>query len=309
MRRLHREVRDQEHRGGRRPAVPARRRATSSNCGCGRTSRGWCAAPGTWRVSRICARCGCGGGRTRSGSAGTASPRAAATRPRSPRCAGRATSTQLARAHGGERRDPWGRPMSEGACRAAALGVHRHRLPHARGRLARRDGRRARARAAPRSRARSCAAGRAAGERRESTRCGRYGMTQTRCAGAYMTAREVAERLGLSPDTILRYYREGRIPGRRMPGTIRPVRFLWSEVEAAWDVAAGAAERSRIGGCGVTRSARTDLPQPSGLWAIRYRDAQGGGRSGRASGQRGRRERCSRRSCGASGSARCIGRR
>ena len=51
----------------------------------------------------------------------------------------------------------------------------------------------------------------------------------------YVTAREVAERLGLSADTILRYYREGRIPGRRLPGTIRPVRFLWSEVEAAWD--------------------------------------------------------------------------
>lgn len=50
----------------------------------------------------------------------------------------------------------------------------------------------------------------------------------------YITAREVADRVGLSPDTILRYYRDGRIPGRRMPGTIRPVRFLWSEVEAAW---------------------------------------------------------------------------
>jgi excisionase family DNA binding protein len=51
----------------------------------------------------------------------------------------------------------------------------------------------------------------------------------------YVTAREVADRMGLSADTILRYYREGRIPGRRMAGTIRPVRFLWSEVEAAWD--------------------------------------------------------------------------
>jgi excisionase family DNA binding protein len=50
----------------------------------------------------------------------------------------------------------------------------------------------------------------------------------------YVTAREVAERLGLSPDTILRDYRDGKIPGRRLPGTIRPVRFLWSEVEAAW---------------------------------------------------------------------------
>jgi len=50
-----------------------------------------------------------------------------------------------------------------------------------------------------------------------------------------VTAREVADRMGLAPDTILRYYREGRLPGRRMPGSIRPVRFLWSEIEAAWD--------------------------------------------------------------------------
>ena len=71
----------------------------------------------------------------------------------------------------------------------------------------------------------------------------------------YVTAREVAERLGLSADTILRYYREGMIPGRRMPGTIRPVRFLWSEVEAAWgglaDQAADEARREwteRLGG-------------------------------------------------------------
>ena len=48
----------------------------------------------------------------------------------------------------------------------------------------------------------------------------------------YITAREVAERVGLSPDTILRYYREGRIPGPADAGQIRPVRFLWSEVEA-----------------------------------------------------------------------------
>lgn len=50
----------------------------------------------------------------------------------------------------------------------------------------------------------------------------------------YVTAREVAERFGLSADTILRYHREGKIPGRRMPGQIRPVRFLWSEVELAF---------------------------------------------------------------------------
>ena len=47
--------------------------------------------------------------------------------------------------------------------------------------------------------------------------------------------KEVGERVGLSPETILRYYREGRIPGRRLPGQIRPVRFLWSEVQAVWD--------------------------------------------------------------------------
>jgi hypothetical protein len=35
--------------------------------------------------------------------------------------------------------------------------------------------------------------------------------------------------------TLGTWYREGRIPGRRLHGRIRPVRFLWSEVEAAWD--------------------------------------------------------------------------
>jgi predicted DNA-binding transcriptional regulator AlpA len=55
-------------------------------------------------------------------------------------------------------------------------------------------------------------------------------------AERYITAREVAGRLGLSPGTILRYYRDGLIPGRRLPGQIRLVRFLWSEVDAAWDL-------------------------------------------------------------------------
>jgi excisionase family DNA binding protein len=71
----------------------------------------------------------------------------------------------------------------------------------------------------------------------------------------YVTAREVAERVGLSSDTILRYHRDGKIPGRRMPGQIRPVRFLWSEVEAAFngiaDQAAVAARQEwtdRLGG-------------------------------------------------------------
>jgi predicted DNA-binding transcriptional regulator AlpA len=62
----------------------------------------------------------------------------------------------------------------------------------------------------------------------------------------YITAREVAGRLELSPATILRYYRDGRIPGRRMPGQIRPVRFLWSEIEAVWDGRGRAAAEERV---------------------------------------------------------------
>lgn len=62
----------------------------------------------------------------------------------------------------------------------------------------------------------------------------------------YITAREVAERVGLAPVTILRYYRDGLIPGRRMPGQIRPVRFLWSEVEAAWDGPAQLSHENRV---------------------------------------------------------------
>ena len=76
----------------------------------------------------------------------------------------------------------------------------------------------------------------------------------------YVTAREIADRVGLSTDTILRYYRDGKIPGRRMPGQIRPIRFLWSEVEAAFngiaDQAADAGARGVDGparrACGVS---------------------------------------------------------
>jgi predicted site-specific integrase-resolvase len=50
----------------------------------------------------------------------------------------------------------------------------------------------------------------------------------------FLTAREVAERLRIAPCTVLRYYGEGVLPGRRLrQGTRRPVRFRWSEVEAA----------------------------------------------------------------------------
>lgn len=50
----------------------------------------------------------------------------------------------------------------------------------------------------------------------------------------FLTAREVAERLRIAPCTVLRYFDEGVLPGRRLHrGPRRPVRFRWSEVEAA----------------------------------------------------------------------------
>ena len=50
----------------------------------------------------------------------------------------------------------------------------------------------------------------------------------------FLTAREVADRLRIAPCTVLRYFDEGVLPGRRLRmGRGRPVRFRWSEVEAA----------------------------------------------------------------------------
>jgi hypothetical protein len=50
----------------------------------------------------------------------------------------------------------------------------------------------------------------------------------------FLTAREVAARLRIAPTTVLRYFDEGVPPGRRLRrGPRRPVRFRWSEVEAA----------------------------------------------------------------------------
>jgi excisionase family DNA binding protein len=36
-----------------------------------------------------------------------------------------------------------------------------------------------------------------------------------------LTARAVAERLGVSAETVLRWTREGKLPGVRLPGTVR----------------------------------------------------------------------------------------
>jgi excisionase family DNA binding protein len=58
--------------------------------------------------------------------------------------------------------------------------------------------------------------------------------TRAGASEEYLTTREVAERLRLCPETVLRYFKEGLIPGRRLPGRLRPVRFVWSEVEAAF---------------------------------------------------------------------------
>jgi excisionase family DNA binding protein len=62
-----------------------------------------------------------------------------------------------------------------------------------------------------------------------------------------LTARELAELLGLSPATVLDWHEQGRIPSFRLGGRKgAPVRFRWSEVDA-W------LEQSRCG-----RSLRPD---------------------------------------------------
>ncbi len=48
-----------------------------------------------------------------------------------------------------------------------------------------------------------------------------------------LTARELAEVLGLSPDTVLDRWERGELPGFRLGARAgAPVRFRWSEVDA-----------------------------------------------------------------------------
>ncbi|MBA2385254.1 MAG: helix-turn-helix domain-containing protein [Actinobacteria bacterium] len=48
-----------------------------------------------------------------------------------------------------------------------------------------------------------------------------------------LTARELGERLGLSPATVLDWHEAGRLPSFRLGGAKGgPVRFRWEEVEA-----------------------------------------------------------------------------
>jgi predicted DNA-binding transcriptional regulator AlpA len=49
-----------------------------------------------------------------------------------------------------------------------------------------------------------------------------------------LNARQVAERLGLSPSTVLDRFESGDLPGFKLYGRRGgPVRFRWSEIEAA----------------------------------------------------------------------------
>ena len=51
----------------------------------------------------------------------------------------------------------------------------------------------------------------------------------------YMTAGELASVTGIPAHVILRFHAEGRLKGRRMPGTLSAVQFRASEVEQVWD--------------------------------------------------------------------------
>ncbi len=52
----------------------------------------------------------------------------------------------------------------------------------------------------------------------------------------YMTAGELAGVTGIPAHVILRFHAEGRLKGRRMPGTLSAVQFRASDVEAVWDL-------------------------------------------------------------------------
>ncbi len=52
----------------------------------------------------------------------------------------------------------------------------------------------------------------------------------------YMTAGELAGVTGIPAQVILRFHAEGRLQGRRMPGTLSAVQFRASDLEAVWDL-------------------------------------------------------------------------
>ena len=210
---------------------------------------------------------------------------------------------------------PVGPPDQRGRVRRAPpLALRRHRLPHAGRRVARRVRPQARGRAAAdRARGasrRPCGRWRAVetkgdGDGRESDAGGRAVRDGARGRGAGGAVD------GHDPALLPR----GKIPGRRMPGQIRPVRFLWSEVEAAFNGMptggrAGAREWRRLGGVRRERAARTDLPRSrAGCGRSATATRTGNRRSGRASARKAEARAGARggaaRACG---SARCTGR-
>lgn len=64
-----------------------------------------------------------------------------------------------------------------------------------------------------------------------------------------MTARQVGDVLGFSAETILRWYRAGKLPGVKTPGGA--LRFHPAAIEAtitSWSTAAGVGGASQSGG-------------------------------------------------------------
>ena len=178
-------------------------------------------------------RCGCGGGRMRSGSVGTVSRRVGGTRRRSRSCGRRVTSTSCAVrtvASGvirGAGRQALERVSSVGSGRSRAVAIGRSVMRGSRSQAVSGVG------WLVRSLGPIGVVGLVAEQR---WRRWEAAMSQSRERERYLTVQEVAARLGLAPSTVLRYYREGRIPGRRMPEAGRgPCGSCRSEVDAAWD--------------------------------------------------------------------------
>ena len=266
---------------------------------------------------RAARRCGCGGGRTRSASAGTASRRAAATRRRSPRCAARATSTSCAGARRRAARSV-GPPVERGRVRrAAALGVHRDRLSHARRCVAGRDRARRGRGSGGEWRVRSLRTARsgAVPEWRRFMR-GRRSRWPAGAGALHHGARgRRTGRAVAGHDPALLPRREDPGPaaaGADPPGAV-PVERGRGGVDGSRDQAAEDARRAwteRLGrpAWRDARSAGRSIGSRSGLWAIRYRDAHG--RRPQLTGYRtkGEAREALERSCGACGSGRCTGR-
>ena len=50
-----------------------------------------------------------------------------------------------------------------------------------------------------------------------------------------LTAREIGDRVGVHPKTVLKWFNSGKISGVRIiANQARPVRFRWSEIERAF---------------------------------------------------------------------------